>query len=69
MPPPNLPTEPAEAFALGAEAGGDKSRIAGECPYDHGSLALRTRWMDGFSSARGALGTAALPPAEPQSAD
>jgi len=53
------PADPAAAFDLGASVGADPSRTAGDCPYDHGSLALRTRWMDGFSEARREFGTAA----------
>lgn len=59
MAPPDLPDDPEAAFALGAREGGNPQRIAGDCPYDHRSLALRTRWMDGFSSTRRALDAAA----------
>jgi len=68
MSPSNPPTDPAAAYDLGAKAGADKSRTAGDCPYDHASLPLRTRWMDGFSSTRRLHGTAVLQAGEVQPA-
>jgi ribosome modulation factor len=42
----------ATARERGRAAGQNTSTFAGQCPYPHSEMELRTAWMDGFGDGR-----------------